>query len=218
LRAPQVGYLLGTLQEALMLRDLRFALRGILQNKIFALTALLAFTLGIGATATVFSVIDAVLLRPAQFPNPSSVVRIQSAESKQDWDSLPVWTFVQVRSRSDLFPGTSRFSQCSVHRTRVPVPDQVFGQTVTGNLFPMLEAKPLLGRVLHPGDERSGAPAVALLSYKGWQKLFAADPAILGRTAQIDGEVYTIVGVMPRDFVMPGPSSVLWTTLRLSAE
>src|SRR5690349_15725835 len=82
---------------------LRFALRSIRRSKAFAFTAILAFSFGIGTTATVFSVLDAVLLRPASFPNPASVVTLQAAEKNKDWDNPPVSLYDRVRSRSDIF-------------------------------------------------------------------------------------------------------------------
>lgn len=117
---------------------------------------------------------------------------------------------------SDLFIQAAGSRGALFTITRVSAPDQVFGETVTGDLFQLLGAKPWLGRVLNARDEQSGARAVAVLSYRGWQKLFAADTAILGKTATIDGEPFEIVGVMLRDFVIPGQRSVLWTPLKLS--
>ena len=93
----------------------------------------------------------------------------------------------------------------------------MFGQTVTGNLFSQLPAKPLYGRTLQPSDDSLSAPPVILLSYHAWRQLFAADPGVVGQSAQVDGRATVVVGVMPESFVMPGRSADLWQPLRLTS-
>ena len=200
-----------------MIRDWIFAFRTFRRSKVFALTALVIFVFGIGSTATVFSVIDAVLLRPASFIDSRSIVHIEAAEGKEDWDHLPPKIFARLRSGTSSFDQVAGLQNALFTVTGIPQPDQVFGQSVTGNLFVLLPARALIGRTLNHGDEQLNAAPVVLLSYKGWQQLFAADPQVVGKSARIDGVSSTVIGVMPSDFVLPGSGAVMWNALRLSS-
>lgn len=201
-----------------MVQELRLAIRFIWRSKLFALTTLVAFSFGIGSTATVFSIIDAVLLRPATFADPASMVSIQSSYKNQDWDNILPSVFDVIRSRTELFSQVIASRTAIFTVTHVAVPDQMFGVSVSGNFFSMLAARPWRGRLLSPEDNKTGAPPVVLLSYKAWRRLFAEDPDVIGKTAVIDGDVYTVIGVMPSDFVLPIPNSasMLWTVLKLT--
>jgi hypothetical protein len=136
-----------------MILELHSALRSIWRSKRFAITALITFSFGIGATATVFSVLDAVLLHPATFPDAGSVISLQYSEKHADWDALPPAAFHRIALRRDLFSETAAARTELFTITRVPLPDQVFGLGVSGEYFRMLDAKPLLGRVLLPEDD-----------------------------------------------------------------
>jgi predicted permease len=199
-----------------VIQDLRFALRSIWRSKLFTLTALAAFSFGIGATATVYSVIDAVLLHPATFRDVDSVVSIRASEKDKTWGYPNPGIYDRLRSRHDLFAEVAGSRRAVFTVTRVPVPDQIFGLTVSGSYFRMLDAHAWQGRVLLPEDERPGAKPVALLSYRAWKQVFAGDPAVLGKTAEIDGELHTVVGIMAPNFVLPGSDGMLWTTLRVA--
>lgn len=198
-------------------QDIRFSLKILARSKGFTLASILAFALGIGATATIFSVIDTVLLRPVPFRDSDSLVHVEERGSGQDWDGLTPGDFRELRARKDLFRtlAACRISLFTV--THVPNPDQMFGRTVTGNLFPMLGTKPLLGRTIAPSDEAPNAPKVVLLSYQAWNHLVHGDPGIVNRTMVIDGEPHRVVGVMPEDFEFLEGSNVLWVPLKLTA-
>ena len=203
---------------AAMIRGLRFALRSNRRNKLFALTAAIAFSFGIGATATVFSAVDAVLLRPATFADAGSMVVVEAAHKNEEWDNVSPAIYSAIRARANLFARVAGERTAIFTVTRVQAPDQVFGLSVSGNFFSLLAAHPLLGRLLTAEDDRAGAMPVVLLSYRAWRKLFGGDPKVVGRSAVIDGEVHTVIGVMPDHFVLPDPNagSLLWTTLRLT--
>lgn len=201
-----------------MINDLRFAIRSLSRSKLFALTALAAFSFGIAACTIVFSILDAVVLRPATFPDAASVVRIEASEDKGEWGPVPAWIFDRAQTRRDLFSEVTAARTALFTVTQVPNPDEVFGLSVSGQFFEMLHGRAWRGRVLLPEDDRPGAARVALLSYRGWQQIFNSDARAVGKTAQIDGDLYTLIGIMPSDFVMPGPNGggMLWTALRLS--
>ena len=202
-----------------MIQELRFTLRSIRRRKFFAMLALIAFTFGIASTSTVFSVIDAILLRPATFPDPLSVVMLQAAQRNRDWNQVSPSVYGSLRTRGDLFSEVAAARESLFTVTRVPAPDQVFGSSVSGNFFEMLHARPWRGRLISPEDDKPGAPPVVLISYKAWQQLFHEDVNVIGKTAQIDGDVCSLIGVMPPDFILPdlNRSGLLWTPLRMTA-
>ncbi len=201
-----------------MLQDIIFTLRSLWRSKFFALTALIAFSFGIGATATVFSVVDAILLHPAGFIDQASMIAVKSNHKNEELGLVSPAVFDRLRSRTEVFSQVAAVRTSILTVTRVPNPDQLFGLTVSGNYFGLVNAAPLRGRVLGPQDDRPGAPPVLLLSYKAWQQLFNGDPNVVGRSAQVDGDLYTVIGVMPSTFTLPAANSggLLWTTLRMT--
>lgn len=199
------------------IQDLRYAVRGLRRNPLFSLSAVGMLTLGFAAVTTVFSIVDAVLLRPSSFVNPESIIKIEQWHDDQGWTAMAPSLYGRLRDRRDLFREVVAQRRGMLTITQVPVPDQMFAGVVTGNLFSLLPAKPLYGRMLTPGDDSASAPPVVLLSYRAWQQLFASDPQILGRVAEIDGHATSVVGVMPENFVMPGRPAELWIPLRLTA-
>jgi predicted permease len=141
---------------------------------------------------------------------------VEASEDKQDWEALKPAAYDRLRSMTELFSQVAG-SQMSIFTVmRVPAPDQIFGLSVSGNYFTMVGAHPWRGRILLPEDDRPGAPAAVLLSFKVWQQLFAGDPKVVGKTAEIDGQQHTVIGIMPSDFVGPGSNAALWTALRLT--
>lgn len=196
---------------------LRAAFRSLLRRKRLSITAILILSLGIGLTALVFSILDAVLLHPADFSQPESIIQIQALNKNKAWDNVSPAVYDAVRARRGLFVETAGTRVGLFTVTGVPAPDQVFGVAVSPNYFPMLGAQPYMGRLFRAADDRPGAAPLAILSYRGWRQLFLADPHVVGKTAVIDGALYTIAGVMPPSFVPPGDNAagLLWTTLRL---
>jgi putative ABC transport system permease protein len=198
---------------------LRSAFYSLYRSKRFALTAILALAVGISSVLIVFSTLDAVLLRPANYAEPESVVELQAAAGKQDWDHVSASVFERVRARTDLFSEAAAARMGLFTVTNVAAPDQVFGLSVAGDYFRMLGARALLGRLLSERDEKANGAAVAVLSYRGWKKLFAGDPKVAGKAVSIDGARYAVAGVLTADFVAPGPyaGSMIWVPLRLGA-
>ncbi|HLH05157.1 MAG TPA: ADOP family duplicated permease [Bryobacteraceae bacterium] len=197
---------------------LRSSLRSLSRNKRYSVAAVLVLALGMSSALVVFSVLDAVLLRPANFADAESVVEIQAAAGIQEWGHVSAPVLERLRAERNLFAQIAAARMGLFTMTNVPVPDQVFGLSVAGAYFEMLGARPWLGRLLSERDEQASAPAVAVLSYRAWQQLFRGDAQAIGRAVSIDGASYTIVGVLPADFVVPGEyaGSMLWVPLRLS--
>ncbi|MFL6417654.1 MAG: ADOP family duplicated permease, partial [Bryobacteraceae bacterium] len=198
-------------------QDLRYASVSLRRNPLFAFSAMMILALGLTAVTTVFSIVDAVLLRPSSFAEPDSITTVQQWRDDQGWSAIPPSVYAQLRDRHDLFQRVVAQRRATYTITNVPVPDQLFGGAVTGNLFSILPVKPLFGRMLQPSDDSPSSPPVMLLGYRGWQHLFAGDPNVLGRAAEVDGRATTIVGVMPESFIMPGRPAELWLPLGLTA-
>jgi putative ABC transport system permease protein len=200
-----------------LLQDLRYAVRALRKSPAFTAVALATLALGIGANTAIFSVVNAVLLKPLAFPEPGRLVAFnQTLPSKgipASGVSYP--NFVDFASRSRSFEQLAAVRMHDFTLTGRGEPALVVAGTATGSFFPMLRAAPLLGRALGASDEAPDAPPVAVLSESLWRERFGADPAAVGKTVRLDERVFTVVGVMPRSFRSPPdrPPAQLWTPL-----
>jgi putative ABC transport system permease protein len=188
-----------------LLQDMKFALRMLLKTPGFAAIATLTLALGIGANAAIFSIVDAVLLRPLPFKNPSRLVML--------WEGLPEIGYPKIEgSAPDLVlyeREQKSFDSVGAFENRdfdisggSGEPERITAARVSASLFPMLGISPLLGRTFTRGEDETRAK-VAVLSYGLWQRRYAGDRGILGRPIDLDREPYTVLGVMPRNFVFP---------------
>ena len=183
-------------------RDVRFAARQLRKSPGFALTAILTLALGIGAAASVFSVVNAVLLRPFAFRDPDRLVVMREAveDPQSGRTAIPdnYRHFLRLKNTATTLEDAAIFSQAG---TSVSVNDEhpriVGGITASPNLFQLLGVQPMLGRGLAESDAKKGASAVVVLSYAGWQTFFGGDPSAIGKTLQVWGQPATVVGIMP---------------------
>jgi predicted permease len=182
-----------------MLQDLRFAIRQMRRSPGFALTAVLILSLGIAANVIVFGVLEALILKPLDVPNPDRVMEF--APHAGDY---PIFAWPEVR---DVRDGNTVFSAVAADTIEMfgleadGITRPVWGYTVSGQYFEVVGIKPFLGRVLtRADDDHPGASEVAVLSYTAWKSDFAADPNIVGKTVRINKRPYTIVGVTPEGF------------------
>lgn len=187
-----------------LLQDLRFALRQLRHSPGFALTIVLTLALGIGAATAVFSVIDAVLLRPLPFAHQDRLVfpnTIAREGYTQPWSYL---SYLDARAQLKTFAafaGCNPFSKINLQAPAGPVSLQsVRG---TDNFLDVFGVKPLLGRTFLPGEDQPGRDDIAVLSYEVWKKDFAGQSNVLGKTVRLDGVPYTVIGVMPAGFRFP---------------
>jgi putative ABC transport system permease protein len=178
------------------LKDLRYGARTLLRNPGFTLVAMLTLALGIGANTAIFSVVNAVLLRPLAYQDSDRLVTILHDGT----DPVAVANYVDWRDQSRSFEAMGAADYWSANLTGGDVTEHVLGLKVTQNLLPMLGIKPLLGRLFVPGEDRKGADHEVVLSYPLWQRRFSGDAGILGKSITLSGEAYTIVGVMPPGF------------------
>jgi putative ABC transport system permease protein len=190
-----------------LVQDLKYGLRMLARNPGFTLVAALTLALGIGANTTIFSVINATLLRPIPFPDSNRLVLVWATYGKgpDNWNIVSAPNYWDFRRRSHSFEGMAIFDSAgrgynlSASGTKQE-PEQVSGLRVSANFFSVLGVQPYLGRAFLPEEEALGKDREVVLSYGLWKRRYGGEPTLVGRTIKIDGEDFTVVGVMPRDF------------------
>jgi predicted permease len=184
-----------------LLLDLRLALRRLRQNPGFSIVAILTLALGIGANAAIFSVINAILLRPLPVARASELVSINETLAGNTFPTLSFPNYRDMRDRNTVLSGLSAYRILPASLGLPGASQRLWGYLVTGNYFDMLGVKPARGRLLHPEDDRvPGGHPVAVISYSCWQKRFGADPSVVGRTVKFNSMDFTVLGVAPKGF------------------
>jgi predicted permease len=198
---------------------LRIACRTLAKSPAFSLTAIAALALGIGANTAIFSVINQVLLHPAGVSDPERVVALRAKYDKLSLKNIPVSIpdFADVQKSTQLFESGAVLGQGSYNYTGSGVPERLQGATVSQQWLDVFGAKPQLGRIFQPEEDRPNANQVVVLSFAAWKRLFGQDSGVLGRTMELNGMPYRIVGVMGPEFRWPA-SADLWIPLGLPAD
>ena len=191
------------------LHDLKFGARLLAKTPGFTIVAALSLALGIGANTTIFTLVNAVLLHPLPVEDPSQLVSVFTSDERNSGAALG-GGFLQVspanyrdlRDKNDVFSGLAAHTGLALNITGGSgQPEQIFGEIVTGNYFGVLGARPLVGRGFLPDEDAApGAKLVCVLGYGEWQKRYGGDPSIVGRTITLNGQAFTVVGVMPNGF------------------
>ncbi len=201
-------------------QDVRYALRRLAATPMFTIAVLLMLALGIGATTTAFSVLDAVMLRPLPFNESSQLVDLSHTISVSGLSTVhqsDASYLLYARHAKQSFEGIGAYRTRDVTlgsaSDEAGSVERVAAGGVTATLFPVLRAVPQIGRAFRAEDDRRGAPRVVMLSAALWQRKFGADPGVIGRRLVIDGVPHEVVGVMPATFQYPQASIALWTPL-----
>src|SRR5260370_21054739 len=181
-----------------VIQDLRYALRQLHRNPGFTAVAALTLALGIGANTAIFSVINAVLLRPLHYKDADRLVMIWQQNPHRGWfeNNVSGANFLDWEKQNHTFTDIAEFESRTFNLSGVSQPEEVTGQRVTTNLFSVLEIKPICGRLFLPEEERQDKAAV-ILSYALWQQRFGGDPALVGQSISIDDQSYSVTGVLP---------------------
>ena len=197
-----------------LLQDLRYSARMLLKSPGFAIIAVLCIAIGIGANTTIFSVVNAILLRPFPFADPDRIVAVHETQPKLDIDhaGLSNLDYQDLRAQAASFSSLTAYTQRSLTFSGEGDPERVEGASIAWNLFPFLGVKPALGRTFHEDEDRVGAPGAVLLSHELWMRRFNGDPAILGKTILVNAAAHTVVGVMPPRFEFP-ENQLAWVPL-----
>jgi putative ABC transport system permease protein len=186
-----------------LLQDVRFGARTLLRNPAFAFVAVVTLALGVGANAAIFSVVNAVLLRPLPWGEPDRVVTIWSRWTAFDKTWVSDGEVNDYRREAKTLAAVGAWDEGAVNLTGDGNPERIASGTVTANLFSVLGVQPVRGRAFTPQEDVPNGPRVAIIGYGLWQRRYAGDPGIVGRSIPIDGESYQVVGIMPKDFVLP---------------
>ena len=208
-----------------IINDARFGLRLLRKSPGFAAVAILTLALGVGANAAIFSVVHAVVLRPLPFREPDRLLVFVTSRSAPSAPSAPSVTsgsmtsnslpdFDDWREQTTSFSGLALLSGWTFNLTGRELPERIYGARVSGSLFPVLAAKPLLGRTIQPDDDRAGKDEVAVLGYPLWQRLFGGDPKIIGQPLMMEGRPHFVIGVMPPGFHFPDTDTELWSAMK----
>jgi predicted permease len=185
-------------------RDARFAFRTLAKSPGFTTVAVLSLALGIGANTAIFSVVDAIVLRPLPYKDPSRLVMVKERIPMASPDPIPVCAsdVAQFQRHNQVFESVAAFRSGQFDLGGSGEPERITAERVNANLFSLLGVQPMLGRTFTPEDDQPGHP-VAILSYALWQRRFGADRGVIGRTVTLDRQPYTVIGVTPRRFVFP---------------
>jgi putative ABC transport system permease protein len=200
--------------------NVRYAIRLLIKSPGFALVAILTLALGIGVNSAIFSIVDAVMLRPLPYPEPERLVSLSEKAGKQGPDNVSTSgqplgggadsrmvvapaNLVDYQKQKHTFLGLAGFESSGMNLTGSGLPETLSGEAVTQNFFSVLGIAPAQGRAFLPSEDRPGADHVVILSDKFWRSHFGADPQILGRAITLNNEKYTVVGIMPPDFQTP---------------
>ena len=182
-------------------QDIRYALRLCVRTPGFTMVAVLALALGIGANTAIFTIVNAVLLEPLPFRDPGRLVALWETNVRRPGrpNVLGPSNVIRWRERATAFERIAPFYDYRVNLTGSGAPEEIVGMDVTPDFFPTLGIAPLVGRAFADDEGAEGHDAVAVLGYGLWQRRFAGDPAVVGRTIQINSRSVTVVGVMPAD-------------------
>lgn len=199
-------------------QDLASAVRSLAKSPGFTLAAVLTLALGIGANTAIFSVVNAVLLRPLPYADSDRIVIVFLHSQRITRGAFGNADFLALEQRQQSFDGVAALGTVANgftltgHGNPVSVP----GTAVTAGFFSTLRVQPEFGRTFFPGDDRPGHPLTVVVSHQFWQRFLNSDPAAVGRSIALEGKDYTVIGVMPADFHFgPHDSDELWPVLQL---
>src|ERR1044071_4472693 len=188
-----------------LIQDIRYAIRTLRKQPAFTSVVVLTLALGIGVNTAIFSVVNAVLLRPLPFPQSDQLVTVTMANPKVGGDSLPlcVADFLDWRAQNQVFQDLAAYTDNWVSLTGNREPERLKGVFVTAGFFSTLRVTPLLGRTFSPAEDAANGPPLVILSQRIWQRSFGSDPQILGKPITLNGKSRTVVGVMADSFNFP---------------
>ncbi|MEQ1354641.1 MAG: ABC transporter permease, partial [Candidatus Acidiferrum sp.] len=204
-RAVHMGHFVET-----RLQDLRFALRTLRRSPVFSFTVVLVLAFGIGSTALMFTIVNSLLLRGPAFPDADRLVMLWQKIPQEDRVSFSVNEFTAWQKQTEVFEELASFTGTGYTISGRGNPELVIGQMVTPSFFQVLGTAPLLGRLFFEPEGKIGHDHEVILSHALWRQKFGARPKVLGEQVTMNGEGYTIVGVMGEMFDFPNHEAKLW--------
>ncbi len=203
-----------------LFQDLRYGLRMLAKNPGFTAVAVVTLALGIGANTAIFTVVNAALLHPLPFKDPDRLVTLWGINSTMDYSGPATVCdpdYADWRAQDRVFDEIAGFRGQMSSLTGVGDPVRLLGSEVTASFFPLLGVTTVVGRAFSPDEERPGSSRVVLLSYKLWVSRLSSDRGVVGKTLKLDGELFTVVGVMPAGFGFPNQGD-FWTPVVLAGD
>ena len=203
-----------------LIKDIRYGIRGLRKRPGFTAIALITLALGIGANTAIFSVVNAVLLRPLPFRDPDNLVIVWEDATFAGFprNTPAPANYVDWKTQNQSFADMAASHETSFNLTGDGEPERVAAYSVNSNFFPLFGVQPLLGRNFSAEEDRPGANKVAVLSYSLWQSRYGGDRQIINRDIQLNGEKHTVIGVMPASFQFFESDVRLWVPLALDQE
>src|SRR5262245_55093135 len=198
-----------------LLQDTRYALRSLLKDRAVSAIVVACLALGIGINATLFSVVDGVLIQPLPFAAPERLVRLNETFERRNIRRAGV-SYPDLRNWKDAatsFETIGAMTAPSLASADSGEPQRLLGAAISWDMFPMLGVPPALGRLFGPQDDRPGAEPVVILSDDIWQRRYQGDRSIIGRRVSVDGKPHTVVGVMPPKFAFAETNHKAWVPL-----
>jgi len=181
-------------------QDIRFGARTLLKKPGFTFIVIVTLALGIGANTAIFSIVNAVLLRPLPYQDAERLTLFRATEAEKESNPFSYPDIVDLRERQQSFTELAAIRSGGWTLTGTGDAARIPGARVSAEFFPMLGVKPVVGRVFLPEEDRPGAPRVVMLHYNQWQKRFGGDPEIVGRQLTLNGYSHTVIGVLPPEF------------------
>jgi len=196
----------------------RQTLRTLVRNPGFSLTCILTLALGIGANTAMFSLVNAVLLRPLPFKNPDRLVWLWARAWDREKGFFSIPDFLDYQAQTKSLESITVFTNWGANLTGQAEPERLQGLRILGNAFQVLGVNATVGRALAPSDDNPNSARVVVLSDGLWRRRFGGDPHLIGRTLSLNGEAYTVVGILPPDFVFPVSEAELAIPLALDRD
>ncbi len=204
------------------IQDLRYGIRMLAKSPGIAIVAVLALALGIGANTAIFSGVSAFLLRPLPVPEPDQLVRpFETTDNRGKSDSFSYPDFVEYRDQNTVFAGLIAEDMAQAAISTLNQNDVIWGQVVSGNYFDVLQVRPILGRAFSPEEDKvPGAQPVVVISHGLWQRRLGGDLSIIGKTIDLNGRAYNVIGVAPESFkgTKFGLSLEFWAPMMMAEE
>ena len=203
-----------------MMNDLQYGLRMLWKHKSVSGIALLTLALGIGVNSAIFSVVNAVVLRPLPYPESERLMVVWGNLHKTGLEEIEISAleFQDFQQQCQAFEQIAAYAIQGLNLTGVDQPERVRGATVSANLFPTLRVQPQLGRNFTVDEDSAGNDAVVILGDSLWQRRFGGDPSVINKTVQLDGRTLTVIGVMPANFHFPDRDTEAWIPLAFTPD
>ena len=203
-----------------MMNDLQYGLRMLWKHKSVSGIALLTLALGIGVNSAIFSVVNAVVLRPLPYPESERLIVVWGNLHKTGLEEIEISAleFRDFQQQCQAFEQIAAYAIQGLNLTGVDQPERVRGATISANLFPTLRVQPQLGRNFTVDEDSAGNDTVVILGDSLWQRRFGGDPSVINKTVQLDGRTLTVIGVMPANFHFPDRDTEAWIPLAFTPD